>query len=91
MVMEFNVAHASTKKRNKYEGIEIVEEEEDRDVVHEISIVEFATQTRRKEQVEGGKNGEKSHNDGDSLGRDKNSEKPLEDLPPQQHFLMIEY
>jgi hypothetical protein len=59
--------------------------------VHEISIVEFAAQTGRKEQVEGGKNGEKSHNDGDSLGKDMNSKKPLKDFPPLQHSPMTEY
>ncbi len=91
MVMEFNLAHASIKERDEFEGIETMEEEEDHDVVHEISIVEFATQIGRKEQVEGGKNGEKSHNNGDSLGKDRKSKKPLEDLPPQQHSPMIEY
>ncbi len=41
--------------------------------------------------MEGGKNGEKSHNDGDSLGKDRNFKKPHEDFPPQQHSPMLEY
>jgi hypothetical protein len=41
--------------------------------MQEISITQFAKHIRRKEQVEGGKSGEKNHNDGDSVGSDKNS------------------
>jgi len=35
-----------------------------------ISIIEFVEQIRKKEQVEGGKNGEKSHNEGNNVGKD---------------------
>ncbi len=73
--MELNVTHTSIREREESEGTKIVEEEEDQDVVHEISITKFAAQTWRKEQVEGGKNREKNRNDGDSLGNDKNLEK----------------
>jgi hypothetical protein len=36
--------------------------------------------------VEGGKSGEKNHNDGDNVGKDKNSKHPPNDFPSQQHF-----
>lgn len=36
--------------------------------------------------MEGGKSGEKSHNDGDNVVKDKNSKHPPNDSPPQQHF-----
>jgi hypothetical protein len=32
--------------------------------------------------VEGGKSGEKNHNNGDNVGKDKNLEQPLDDSPP---------
>lgn len=37
----------------------------------EISIIEFVEQIRRKEQVEGGKNGKKSQNEGNNVGKDR--------------------
>jgi hypothetical protein len=45
MVMELNVTHTSIREREESEGTKIVEEEEDQDVVHEISITKFAAQT----------------------------------------------
>jgi hypothetical protein len=33
--------------------------------MHKILVIEFNKQTGRKEQTEGGKNGEKNHNEGD--------------------------
>jgi hypothetical protein len=44
-----------------------------------------------KEQVEGGKNGEKSHNNGGNVGKDKNSKHPPNDFPPQQHSPMMDH
>jgi hypothetical protein len=45
----------------------IEEKEEDQNTMHKISITKFTEQTGKKEQMEGGKNGEKSHNEGDAL------------------------
>jgi hypothetical protein len=39
--------------------------------VQNISIIEFIEQTGRKEQVEGGKSGEKNHDEDDSLRKDR--------------------
>jgi hypothetical protein len=42
--------------------------------VREIIVIEFAKQIGRKEQLESGKSGDKSHNKSESVGRDKISE-----------------
>jgi hypothetical protein len=47
-----------------------------------MSVTKFAKQTGRKEQLEGGKSGEKNHNEGDSVGKDRISKQPPEDFPP---------
>jgi hypothetical protein len=44
-----NAAHASFREWEKYEGTNIKEEEEDQDVVHEILVIKFVEQIRRKE------------------------------------------
>jgi hypothetical protein len=49
MVMEFNVAHASLREWEEYEGTKIKEEEEDQDVMHEILLIKFVEHIRRKE------------------------------------------
>jgi hypothetical protein len=41
--------------------------------------------------MEGGKSGEKSHNEGDNVGKDRISKKSLEDFPPRQHSPMINH
>jgi hypothetical protein len=41
--------------------------------------------------MEGSKSGEKSHNDGDNVGKDKNSKHPPNDSPPQQHSPMTNH
>jgi hypothetical protein len=41
--------------------------------MHKISISKFIEQIGRKEQMEGGKSGEKSHNGGGSVEKDRNS------------------
>jgi hypothetical protein len=48
-------------------------------------VIEFIESTRKKEQLESGKSGEKSHNDGEIVGRDKILEQQLEDSPPRHH------
>lgn len=35
--------------------------------------------------MDSGKSGEKSHNEGENVGRDRISKQPLQDSPPQQH------
>ncbi len=47
--MQFNAAHASLREREKSNGTKIEGEEDDHDVVREISITKFAKQTKRKE------------------------------------------
>lgn len=49
--------------------------------MREILEAEFIEQIRRKEQVEGGKNGEKSQNEGDNVGKDKILDQRFEDSP----------
>jgi hypothetical protein len=51
----------------------------------QITITEFVEQIGKKEQLESGKSGEKSHNEGESVGGDKISGHQLEDSPPRQH------
>ncbi len=89
--MELNATHANLREREEFKGTYTKEEEEDQDVVQEISITKFVEQTRRKEQVEGGKSGEKNHNDGGNMGKDKNSEHPPNDFPPQQRSPMMDH
>jgi hypothetical protein len=47
--------------------------------MHEITVIESTKPIGRKEQLESGKKGEKSHNEGKIL------EHQLEDSPPWQH------
>jgi hypothetical protein len=49
MVMQLDVAYASLKEREEFKGTKLEEEEEDQDVVCEITIIEFVEQTGRKE------------------------------------------
>ncbi len=70
MVMELNVAHASFWEQKEYERTKIDKEEEDQDLVQEISIIQFIKQTGKKEEVEGGKSAERNHNNGDNVGKD---------------------
>jgi hypothetical protein len=51
--------------------------------VCEITIIEFAKQIKRKEQLESGKSGDKNHNESESVGRNRISEQPLEDSSPR--------
>jgi hypothetical protein len=83
--MQFNVAHENVREWEEFEDIESEQEDEDHDVVHEITIIEFGEQTRRKEQLENGKSGEKNHNEGESVGRDRISKHQPKDFPPLQH------
>lgn len=39
--------------------------------MQKILVIEFVKHTGRKEHVEGGKSGEKSHNEDDNLGKDR--------------------
>jgi len=53
------------RKQKESNKTNIEEEEVDQNNMHKILITEFNEQTGRKEQTEGGKNGEKNHNEGD--------------------------
>lgn len=59
--------------------------------MHKISITKFTEQTRKKEQTEGGKSGEKNHNEGYSVRKDKNSEQPPKDSTPWQHSPLMDH
>lgn len=91
MVIELNVAHANLREGEEFKGTQTKEEKEDQDAVQEISITKFVEQTRRKEQEEGGKSAEKSHNNGGNVGKDKNSEHPPNNFPPQHSPMMDHY
>ncbi len=41
--------------------------------------------------MESGESKEKSHNEGESVGKDRISEQPLQDSPPQQHSPLIDH
>ncbi len=41
--------------------------------------------------MEGGKSGEKNHNEGDNVRKDKISKQPLKDSPPRQHSPMMNH
>ncbi len=91
MVMELNTTRVNLREQEEFKGTQTNEEEEDQDAMQEISITKFVKKTRRKEQVEGGKSGEKSHNNGGNVGKDKNSKHPPNDSPPQQHSPMTDH
>jgi hypothetical protein len=82
MVMQINAVHASLKERDKSESTKLEEEEEDQYDVCKITVIEFVKQTRKKEQLESGKSGEKNHNESKSVEVDKIFVHQLEDSPP---------
>jgi hypothetical protein len=73
------------REQKELDKTNIEEKEEDQNTMHKISITKFTEQTGRKEQIEGGKSGDKSHNEGYSVKKDKNSEQPSKDSTPRQH------
>ncbi len=60
MVMQLNVAHANLRKQKQFKGTQSKEEEENQNVVRKITVTKFSEQTRRKEQLENDKSGEKT-------------------------------
>ncbi len=83
--MQLNVAHASLREWKECKDTKLEEEEEDQDVMRKITVIEFVKQTKKKEKLESGKSGEKNHNKGKNVGRDKILEHQPEYSPPQQH------
>lgn len=81
--MQFNVAHTSFSEQEEFKSTKTKGEEDDQDAMREISVAKFAKQIRRKEEVEGGKSGEKDHNRGDSVGKDRISQQPPKDSAPR--------
>jgi len=70
------------REQKESESKKLKEDEENQDVVREIIVIEFVEQIGRKEQLENDKNGEKNHNKGKNVGRDRISEHQPEDSPP---------
>jgi len=51
--------------------------------VCKITIIKFAEHIGRKKQLESGKSGEKSHNEGESVGRNRILKYQPKDFPPR--------
>ncbi len=91
MVIEFNVTQAHFRRQEEYEETQMEEEEENQYDMEEIFNTHFSKKPRRKEQVESGKCGKKSHKEKGNMEEYKILQQEFDDFPQREHSPMMDH